>query len=322
MGLKKLLKDELHLQLPQVRFEFYRWTTVLLLAGIGILIPKINAVTLGLSEAYVYGAVLVICLVGLSVILSKLGKVSKQQEGSQTNDAAVSNRNAPIAYFSLLMVVCIALVVWNLFLQHRVRRLEIEAIRYTLPRELTKGQIKSFGVYLAANSKPRELTIEYVQGDEEATQYASELREAFLAGNWYPNMSPIAATVMSCQKNPSATDGFPLTCVADLQKTGYATQGTRIDIKGPMEPTPLPPTIEERVHPPKNIGNILIEALKNAGMEKIGVSGSGWEDSPTGTTITLFVGSRQRSKLGNMSENFRELIRHGKSPEDLTDDDY
>ncbi len=205
--------------------------------------------------------------------------------------------------FGLLLLVSL----WNLSLQQRVRSLEVEMIRYVLPRELTKDQIERFGSYLKANSQPHEARILYVIGDSESAAYAHDFYSAFRAGKWHSTMIPVDPVTITCKESPQRSTQ-PVVCSTPLQQMINRLEGVHIEQTGPNPPHQ------------EYIRDTVSAALKAADIQGIG-GGSYSNNNDPVNTITVFVGFRARHKFAVLPRNF---FRPG--PEDsldnLRDDDF
>ncbi len=242
----------------------------------------------------------------------------KKGSASTLSTAPVKTTTIDTVGVWFLVLAIFVLALWDRKLERDIHRVQAEMIRYVLPRDLTKEQIKAFGDYLASHSKPHEVIIKYIPGDEEAMRYASDFSEAFRAGNWLPNMRPINPAAITCQPNPAGTMSS-ISCNSELQ----LMQGATLTSSGPSEPE-NPATIEEKVHPPPTLGMILTEALKVGNIREPDYAGGGGrQNPPEGVTVILFIGARHRDKYAIMPTNWLERSqREGRLLSDIQDDDF
>lgn len=193
---------------------------------------------------------------------------------------------------------------WNLSLQQRVRSLEVEMIRYVLPRELTKDQIEKFGSYLKANSQPQEVRILYIMGDSESSAYAHDFWSAFRAGKWHLTMIPVDPITITCKESPQRSTQ-PVVCSTSLLQMINRLEGVYFEQTGPNPPHQ------------EYIRDTVSAALKAAGIQGIGCCNYSNNNDPV-NTITVFVGFRARHKFA--------VLPSRPVPEDsldnLRDDDF
>ena len=214
----------------------------------------------------------------------------------------------PDARTKILSVLLLIFGLWIFKMNHQIRHLEVEMIRYVLPRQLTKDQIEAFGQYLKSNSKPHEVKIKYIMGDAEAQGYAGDFASGFKAGNWVPNMMPINPAGITCHANPSGGMSA-FACSSELQQMINRLEGVAIEQSGPNPPPPS--SLEEKLNPTPYLSQIVSQALTAAGIQGIG-SGYGYSNDPP-NTITVFVGFRKRDKFAVLPPKF------GRGDEDLSD---
>lgn len=67
--------------------------------------------------------------------------------------------------------------------------------RFVLPRQLSESQIQSFGDFIKQFPKP-DVAIEVVKGDEEAANYAQDLKKAFIKASWMTENTGIMWTTI------------------------------------------------------------------------------------------------------------------------------
>ncbi len=222
----------------------------------------------------------------------------------------------PDARWKILVLLLLFMGIYLSLLQQRVRHLEVEMVRYVLPRQLTNEQIGAFGKYLAANSQPHEVRIRYILGNGEAQRYAEDFASAFKAGNWLPNMMPVNPSAITCSISPQGSTA-PISCSSELQQMINNMEGVTIQQTGPNPPQPS--TIQERLHPPPYLNQVVSDALRSAGLRGIG-SGYGYSNDPL-NTITVFVGSRKRDKFAVPPTKFFDHAMKD-SLQNLSNDDF
>lgn len=202
--------------------------------------------------------------------------------------------------FGLLLLACL----WTLSLQQRVRSLEVEMIRYVLPRELTKNQIEKFGSYLKANSHPQEVRILYIMGDSEISAYAHNFWSAFRAGKWHAAMIPVDPVTITCKESPQRSTQ-PVVCSTNLQQMINRLEGVYMEQTGPNPPHQ------------EYIRDSVSAALNAAGIQGVGCCSYSNTNDPL-NTITVYVGVRARHKFA--------VLPNRPIPEDsidsLRDDDF
>jgi hypothetical protein len=91
----------------------------------------------------------------------------------------------------LPIFIGLAFCVWAYFIGQRVsqmsddvRHLQAQAIRYVLPRELTKEQSAALVEQLSKRTPPLEVRFVLASRDEEAGQYGGDLQNAFRKAGW------------------------------------------------------------------------------------------------------------------------------------------
>jgi hypothetical protein len=253
----------------------------------------------------------------LNRIIPSLRRTWQRFRRKDVPATSVTTNKVPILetasiWFLVLAIVLLAL--WNRKLEHESRTLRVEMIRYVLPRQLTKEQTDAFGKYLSSHSQPNEVRIKYILGDAEAERYGEAFASAFRAGNWLPNMMPVNPMAITCHANPQGS-AEPFACTSELQQMVNHLEGVSIQQSGPNPPQPS--TLEEKVHPPPYLNQIVSEALKAAGIQGIG-GGYGNNNDPL-NTITVYVGIRPRDKWAVVPPNF---FQRRNVPQDIGDDDF
>lgn len=242
----------------------------------------------------------------------------KSRRAKQQSGGVVLGNKRPFHSWAIAIVTVttLGLLGWNLSLQQQVRRLEVQMMRYVLPRHLTKDQIEKFGEYLGGHSPPHEVKIVYIMGDSESQRYAEDFSSAFRKGNWVPNMTPINPLEINCDVSPPGTI-VPVTCRSGLWEMVNNLEGISIFQSGPNPPPPT--TLEEKAHPKPQMGQIVYEALRAADIREIG-GGYGFSNEPL-NTITVRIGRRKRDKWAIQPKTFLNR-RFEKSPDEITDDDF
>jgi len=271
-----------------------------------------NPVTVG-GAAIIFVISLAVIAVGIAIYL-----VSERRTNKHSDREGIDNKESVHHKWSIpvLGIVVILLGAWNLSLQRRVRNLEVETVRYVMPRQLTKEQIIAFGKYLSSHAQPHEVRIKYILGDGEAKRYATDFASAFHSGNWLPNMMPIDPALVTCHISPPRNVA-PISCSTELEQMANSLEGASIRQTGPNLPPPS--TLEEKINPPPELLQIVSEGLKAAGIPQIG--GSYSNNSDPLNTITVFVGRRPRDKWSILPPKFSERQR-SKFPDDISDDDF
>src|SRR6267143_1402124 len=96
-----------------------------------------NPVTVG-GAAIIFVISLAVIAVGIAIYL-----VSERRTNKHSDREGIDNKESVHHKWSIpvLGIVVILLGAWNLSLQRRVRNLEVETVRYVMPRQLTKEQI-------------------------------------------------------------------------------------------------------------------------------------------------------------------------------------
>ena len=217
----------------------------------------------------------------------------------------------------LLVLAIVLLTLWNRKIEHETHQLHVEMVRYVLPRHLDKEQIDIFSKYLAENSKPREIDIKYLSGDEESKEYASDFYSAFTKGGWLPSMSEVNLAIIVCDSNPT---GNPLViCKSNAESMADSLEKVSVDIKGPSTQS-APLTLEQKLHPPKSAMEILGRAFNAANIQNGGYGSSGNDNDPA-AKITLFIGHRPRGRMGILPPDFLQRLQNF-HPYDVTDEDF
>lgn len=209
---------------------------------------------------------------------------------------------------AIVLMIC-----WNLYLQRRIRHLEVETIRYVLPRGLTQSQIAKFGKYLSEHSKPHEVKIRWIIGDSESQRYAGDLSSAFTSGNWVPAMLPIDPIAVACVQN-DATKTLTISCTSGLAQIANQIEGLSV-----MQTGPNPPPVKEGdvTRPAPLLITAVNEAFSAAG---VSITNSGYSNNNDPVdTITVVVGFRARDKMAVIPPDFFRRMRQ--KVLDLDDDD-
>jgi hypothetical protein len=318
MSLKDSFRREAEVQWPRIRYDLYKWGSIILGTSLVALLVKLMRSATQLPDIYFYGGLFIFTCLVFSLIIEKLRFSASKGADEKDNAVPASNAVPFKRTAALILAPLVVLAIWSALLQHRVRHLEVEMLRYVLPRALSKEQIDTFGKYLSSHSKPREVTIKYISGDAESTSYAQDLSSAFRAGNWLPDMKPIAPSAVTCRPSPPAND-LPFVCSSDLSQIVNSLEGLYVLSSGPNPPPSS--TIEEKVHPAPGVQQILLEALNAANIQGV-KGGYGYSNDPL-DTITVSVGFRPRDKIGILPLGLYERMRReGKSLNDISDDDF
>lgn len=262
-------------------------------------------------------AVVFVTLVILTAIVITVYQVKLRRARQQTGGIVLSPKGTRHNWiWAILTITTLGLLGWNFSLQQQVRHLEVQMMRYVLPRQLAKDQIEKFGQYLKEHSTPHEVKIVYIMGDSESERYASDFASAFRKGSWVPNMNPINPLAINCDLSPPGTI-VPVTCRSGLWEMVNTLQGITINQSGPNPPPPA--TIEEKAHPKPPLHQIVSEALMAGDIRGIS-AGYGFSNEPL-NTITVRIGLRKRDKWAIPPKAFWNR-RPEKSPDEITDDDF
>jgi hypothetical protein len=184
------------------------------------------------------------------------------------------------------------------FLAYRSIRTDLD--HYVMPRQLDPTQIEAISQYLK-NYPAHNVAICIDPSDDEASDYANDLRSALSQGGWRINNDcPDVATDLRKKTNTSPSD--PVTyqqlwgLYAAWSNPMSRQAGLRIDTKHPPQ---YDAEISKRGPDPKNpeAGDLLAEALMRGHIGRPGTSSTGMQAGTPGNEeiVTLTVGPRSRT---------------------------
>jgi hypothetical protein len=216
-----------------------------------------------------------------------------------------------------LLLLLVGLAAWNWYLQGRVRHLDIEMVRYVLPRQLTRDQIATFGKYLAEHSAHHVVSIKYLAEDAESGEYAKDFAQAFQAGKWIADMSPITGSTITCTPIDAAPPLLNFRCESDFHELGNVVS---INTMGPPSKPQPPPSVDDIDHPRVHLGSVITEALRAAQITDV-AGGGRWDDTDPSTTVVMEIPARPRHKYAVIPAKFWERNKvQDQSP--IKDDDF
>jgi hypothetical protein len=280
--------------------------------GVGTLISRVLNHVVQISTSWTVGVWLVSVAFGLWLV-----RCIAKFFGGETNltkQLKLLGRNIIIPI--LVIVVCsMAGALW--YMNRELHRLQVQMVRYVLPRVMTKQQIADFGKYLKANSQPHEIGIKYLMGDVESQRFAYSMAEAFRAGNWYPNLLPLNPAFSMCGSVQKIGD--QIGCRSQSwELLNHAGNSVDVEEIGPSEPQPPPSSIEEKVHPPRSLEDIVVQGLRSAGLAETGGGGGGSQTDKS--TMTVYIDIRQRDSWAVHPPHFYD--RRNEPPADVSDSDF